>query len=642
MVKTHAIIGTYNHLPEGTTDSVFEDTYQYSYRPFLSILNKFPEIQAVLHFSGPLLRRLELKHPEYLMLLEEMTARKQIELLGGAFYEPLLPLIPNSDRLGQIELLTTYLRKMFGKRPRGCWLHEYSWEPWLASTMVTCGIDYTFLTQEHFKRADIATAECMPVITEDQGRCVTVFPMYDCEQSFPVPMGLEKIFELHLKTNASQFSGAMMQGELLKHFWEKSQLESPDVYMEKTFAWFRKNLLVIETTLPTKYLKNQKLLPRAYFPGLASTRFMNASTLSANKPESESGSMRRAIIKFACSRSIYAKMSYVHILISQLRGDKSRKKTAMEDLWKGQCVDALWQSPSGGILHPSIRQTVWQSLLDAEQTTRLKNSFKPGIIRADIDFDGAKELLFQGVDINAYIHTHGAIVFELDVIKAKRNLCDIFIKKSDYSEAHSCLFADFLGLQNNDSNPSKSDKAVKPAQILNYSEVAVETKQISVVFKADSRLSNPLHETVPALIKKTFDFSRKNIKTSYEIQNASTARVEYHFTVEMNLAVSPEEINSLLVDSQPNVSLEQFLAEKSADRKASVEKSSKISVNGLNSGLSVSISSVQKMKTNISTLSTVSPEKLEVIQGLCLSLSWGIALDPDEVWHNELTLSLLD
>ena len=53
------------------------------------------------------------------MLINDMVKRKQLELLGGGFYDPILPVIPNSDRSGQIEALTTYLRKHFGKRPRG-------------------------------------------------------------------------------------------------------------------------------------------------------------------------------------------------------------------------------------------------------------------------------------------------------------------------------------------------------------------------------------------------------------------------------------------------------------------------------------------------------------------------------------------
>ena len=190
MQKTHLIIGAYNHLPEGLSESEFEGVYQSCYRPFLSVLNRFPEIQATLFFSGSLLKRFEFRHPEYLMLLEEMTARRQVELLGGGFYAPIMPLIPSADRLGQIELLTTYLRKTFGKRPRGCWLSEFAWEPWLSSTLQTCGMDYTFLSAEQFMESIPGSREnLLPIITEDQGRCTTILPVHDCSTSFGTPLG---------------------------------------------------------------------------------------------------------------------------------------------------------------------------------------------------------------------------------------------------------------------------------------------------------------------------------------------------------------------------------------------------------------------------------------------------------------------
>jgi len=59
MLKTHLVLGTYNHLPEGLEEGAFETIYQSCYRPFLSALNRFPEIQASLYYSGSLLKRFE-------------------------------------------------------------------------------------------------------------------------------------------------------------------------------------------------------------------------------------------------------------------------------------------------------------------------------------------------------------------------------------------------------------------------------------------------------------------------------------------------------------------------------------------------------------------------------------------------------
>ncbi|MBN2875255.1 MAG: DUF1925 domain-containing protein, partial [Spirochaetales bacterium] len=339
MLKTHLVLGTYNHLPEGIDDTEFETVYQTCYRPFLSALNRFPDIQATLHYSGSLLRRFEAKHPEYLMLLEEMSGRRQIELLGGGFYAPLMPLIPGSDRLGQIEMLTTYLRKSFGKRPRGCWLSEYAWEPWLASTLQTSGMDYTFLSSRQFRDALGNDAEPLaPVMTEDQGRCVVVLPVVDCTTCFASPVGLVEAVE---SSASASLSVVMAPGESIGALWEGSGLESPDLYMERTFAWFRRNALESETTTPSRYLKSRRVTSKLYFPGSSTVRFMDASAVVGTRPAC--GSLRRSILRYASTASLYSKMYYVHLLIGQLRGDKSRKKTAVEDLWRGQCGNAYWK-----------------------------------------------------------------------------------------------------------------------------------------------------------------------------------------------------------------------------------------------------------------------------------------------------------
>ena len=129
MQRSNLIISVYNLLSGGMDETAFGKTYQICWRPLLSVLYRFPSLAAVLHYSGTVLHWLESRHPEFLMLLKEMVFRKQIELLGGGFFAPLLPLIPGPDRLGQVELLTTHIRRTFNKRPRGCWLANYAWEP---------------------------------------------------------------------------------------------------------------------------------------------------------------------------------------------------------------------------------------------------------------------------------------------------------------------------------------------------------------------------------------------------------------------------------------------------------------------------------------------------------------------------------
>ena len=69
------IFGTNNSVAVGTPDGLIEDLYQKAIKPFLSTLYKFPDICLTLHYSGILLEWLQERHPEFIMLINEMIKR---------------------------------------------------------------------------------------------------------------------------------------------------------------------------------------------------------------------------------------------------------------------------------------------------------------------------------------------------------------------------------------------------------------------------------------------------------------------------------------------------------------------------------------------------------------------------------------
>lgn len=176
MTKLKLIVGTYNSEPPGSTDYQLELKYQNSYKPFLKVLYEYPKIRASLHYSGALLEWFEQKHPEILILINEMIKRRQVEMIGGGFYSPVLALIPAKDRINQIELLTTYIRKKFGRRPRGFWLTEYIWEPFICSSIHSSGMNFTFLEDAQFERAGVDKKKYMsPATLKIRGRLLQLF-----------------------------------------------------------------------------------------------------------------------------------------------------------------------------------------------------------------------------------------------------------------------------------------------------------------------------------------------------------------------------------------------------------------------------------------------------------------------------------
>ncbi|MBI4652025.1 alpha-amylase, partial [Candidatus Desantisbacteria bacterium] len=128
MKKINLILGIHCHQPIGNFDSVFENTYKNSYLPLLEMLLKYPEIKFSLHYSGVLLEWIEKKHPEYFEIIKSLVKRNQIELIGGAFYEPILSVIPDNDKIDQLRFLSSYIKNNFSFEVKGLWLAERVWE----------------------------------------------------------------------------------------------------------------------------------------------------------------------------------------------------------------------------------------------------------------------------------------------------------------------------------------------------------------------------------------------------------------------------------------------------------------------------------------------------------------------------------
>jgi hypothetical protein len=405
--KISLVLGFHEHLSPGAGDDDFDDLYGAVLKPLVTALNDRPAIHAALHFSGSLLERLERKKREFFLLIGDLVSRKQIELLGGGFYEPLLPFLPLADKIGQIEMLTTYIRRHFGKKTQGCCLPFGIWEQSLAGALNSCGMAYTFLEAESFRNAGIEEDElCLPVLTEDQGKLVTVFPVFasleDALRSAGSAPGRRRaaaVFSSFPRENGENGIGA---------FFEDLERRAA----EKRFDF----------GLPAKVLRSLGPLKRACFSDAAGSSFHP----------------RRFLTRCAEANSLYSKMYFVHSLINQLRGDKPRKQAAREELWKAQCADVFRQGPRGTACS-GVRKYACRALLSAEKITREKGNFKPSLLAFDFDLDGQAEYLFQDKNINCYVKVPGASLFELDYLPGTWNYLDTF---SGYGSYRRCAFMD--------------------------------------------------------------------------------------------------------------------------------------------------------------------------------------------------------
>lgn len=167
----------HNHQPIGNFDGVIEQAFQDSYLPFLDVFEGYSDLSLSLHTSGPLMQWLVQNHPEYIERIKTLVAAERIEIIGGPFYEPILPMLPSRDRIGQIRAYSHYLNELFSTNVRGMWMPERVWESALTTDIYKAGIAYTVLDDFHFKAAGWSEEQLLgSYLTEEDGNLLRVFP----------------------------------------------------------------------------------------------------------------------------------------------------------------------------------------------------------------------------------------------------------------------------------------------------------------------------------------------------------------------------------------------------------------------------------------------------------------------------------
>ena len=570
MGKVKLIFGTCNAVPSGETEYLYEDAYQKAFKPFLTAIYNNPEMNPTLYYAGPLHEWIEKRHPEFHTVLSELVANKSIEILGGGYWEPMLPLIPSPDRVGQIEVMTTYLRKKFGRRSRGSWVTGQIWETSLASSLHSSGMDYAFLTERAFPHVPEFRPES-PVIAEDQGKMVTIFPIMDslAERFLKVPPEhiLDSLRMLESSDDNEVVVSLILDGQLLGGDGTHAVCYG-EKWLERFFAAVRASRDWLECVHPGRYLRTARISRvKAYIPGPSYDSLMNWTCSDASSsterdsgrtdspPERSSdasmarpGAHYRAFLtKYRESGLLYAKMMHIEVLTNQLRGDRYRKKNAKEELWRGQEHYAYWHGPTGGIYNSRIRHSAYSALIEAEKATRERGIFKAALTSVDFDMDGEKEFLYNGVNFNAYVHAVGGALFELDYLPVCRNYLATLsrypedyhppaTREQGYDRYPRHAFLDHI-LDASDDPESFERVSVRSRGSFpekRYTALDVNRDQPRMTLSCRGGLNGSDEEIE---IHKTYRFRRSTLEVDYTFTNLTPRTLSFSWGCEINLAL---------------------------------------------------------------------------------------------------------
>ena len=446
-------LALHNHQPVGNFDHVIQQAYEDSYLPFLDVFEGYSNLRISLHTSGPLMEWFDNHHPEYLDRLAALVSEGRIEIVGGAFYEPILTMIPSRDRIGQIRDYTGWLESRLGADIRGMWIPERVWEQQLTSDLHAAGIQYSLLDDRHFKNAGLRDEQLHGYyVTEDDGHLLSIFPGSE-RLRYLIPFAQPHETIDYLREQAQRFPGSIMvfgdDGEKFgtwpdtkRHVYENGWLRQFFDLLNENQEWLHTVTLseAMQTVPPTGKI----YLPEGSYREMTEWALPVSRQLEVNHlahdmeadPRWQSlseylrgGYWRNFKVKYPETDEMYCRMMMVSQRLQAARESGLSDEAlapARRELYRGQCNCSYWHGAFGGVYLPHLRNAVFNHLIAADNlldqamgkpTTWIESSAD------DFNFDARPEIQLRNDKLMCLLApASGGHLYELDVRSICHNL----------------------------------------------------------------------------------------------------------------------------------------------------------------------------------------------------------------------------
>ena len=413
----------HNHQPVGNFGWVFEEAFDRSYGPFLEVLEDYPDIRITLHNTGPLLDWMEEHRPGYLDAVRRCVENGQVEVMGGAYFEPILSIIPERDARSQIRMMSDYIRERFGTRPTGMWMAERVWEPGLPRITNPEGIVYTLLDDNHFRASGLDDDDLFGYyVTEYAGHVLKVFPI-DRTLRYTIPFREPEETIQRLQHIAETRPGAGVtygdDGEKFGVWPGTYGWVFEEGWLRRFFDALMENSDWIRFRTLSDYVLSVPPTGRVYLPAdsyvemmewalpahavlrlqdvkerLKQTDFNETAT-----PFVRGGCFNNFLAKYPESNIMHKRMLYVSRMVSGMKGKK--KDEALKHLLAAQCNCAYWHGLFGGLYLNYLRDAVYRHLSQAQVLA--EGAPASSLDVSDIDVDGNSDVIIETPDLSVVI-----------------------------------------------------------------------------------------------------------------------------------------------------------------------------------------------------------------------------------------------
>ena len=640
------------------TDSTepLDKGFQSVYKPLLKFLYSNPSFPFAFTLTGPQLQYFRRRKNELITIVHELSDRKQIEILGGGYNEPLLPLLYSVDRNGQIDLLTSEIRQTFGKRPRGMTLYQDCWDSSLVNNIHTCGLEYVILDSgivQESKRS------YLPVFMSDLGKNVDILLSYN--EFIPTPQMLAEEFvwniekailkaekkDTNLQLDSDRLIVIMLDQETAANLTSAK-------WFEKLLAYFTENQNTkVRLTTPNLYRQQATFTKIPLYIPVGLNSEITKLVSSDNKNRFPS-SIHDFIYKYRECQRLYNRMMYLSMLVNQYKTDKMRKKSAREKLWQAQSGLAYLCKSNTPVENSIYRQQAYHYLTDAEKILRGDGKFEESVTCFDYDNDGDEEYVCRMEQYFAYISQEGGCVPELDIIKNSGNYADnlsreaIFDGYEDFYDRG--FFIDHLFTEDQLEKYINGEAAGDGVfSRIKYSELKYSQKHHEVQLCAKA-VWKPTGQTVS--LRKKYVINSTGMYVQYILHNESSKPLKAKFIVESNItniSFGKKDDSGFSIETVGNEQVYLINTDypaNSKDVKGKLNNIQTVRLSDLTNGISFVFEPNEKCSYSYTPLfikrAGFDGEKIEKVNQIAVSsLYWDVNIEPGRETEKSINFTII-
>jgi len=440
------LLGVHAHQPVGNFPSVLDDAHARCYGPFLRVLHRYPAFKFAIHISGWLLDYLLERYPDDMALLKAMVQRGQAELVGAGYTEPVLAVIPEADRLGQLKRMSDCLEQAFGQVPQGAWLTERVWEATVVPSLADSSLRYSTVDDYHFLCTGKQVSELDGYYTtEENGRQLDLFPISEAlRYRLPFSPAEEAVRYLESMAREEGAPAAIYFDDIEKFgIWPETY---EWVYEKGWLTQFIEGVLasdIIKTERYCDYHARAKTRGVVYLPTTSYIE-MNEWTLPVpaahyyadlvqaskssgeferNRPFLRGGIWKNFLMRYPESNWMHKRMLSLSRRFHALP-QKKQTVEMLDALYEAQANDAYWHGLFGGLYLPHLRRAVYNAIVRLEALLDAASP-RPLRLAVDLDLDGDEEIFLHNGVLQVVLRQDGsAALCEFDAYRLNHNFAD--------------------------------------------------------------------------------------------------------------------------------------------------------------------------------------------------------------------------